>query len=185
MGTLARVNDTSLPGLSLRVINNSSIEALAAVDPPVTARLNLEADNLDNTVARNAGANILKGLGGNDVLAGGLGKDALYGGAGKDAFVFASKLNRTSNVDRISDFSVRDDTIRLENAIFKGLKAGTLKSDAFALGPKASDTSDRILYDKGSGALSFDRDRTGSAAAVKFAVLKKGLALTAADFFVV
>jgi Ca2+-binding RTX toxin-like protein len=176
MGTLARVNDASLPGLSLRVINNSSIEALAAVDPPATARLNLEADNLDSTVARNAGANILKGLGGNDVLAGGL---------GKDAFVFASKLNRTSNVDRISDFSVRDDTIRLENTIFKGLKAGTLKSDAFALGPKASDPSDRILYDKGSGALSFDRDGTGSAAAVKFAVLKKGLALTAADFFVI
>jgi Ca2+-binding RTX toxin-like protein len=177
--------DTVLTRVSYTLSAAAQVEVLNAASPSAKTNLTLTGNGFANAITGNGGANTLKGGGGNDVLASGLGKDALYGGAGKDAFVFASKLNRTTNVDRISDFSVRDDTIRLENAIFKGLKAGTLKSDAFAIGPKASDASDRILYDKSSGALSFDPDGTGSAAAVKFAILKKGLALMAADFFVI
>jgi Ca2+-binding RTX toxin-like protein len=165
--------------------SGAQVEILRAATPTARTNIILTGNGYGNAITGNAGANTLEGMGGNDILAGSLGKDNRSGGAGRDAFVFDTKLHRTSNVDRISDFSVQDDTIRLENAIFKGLKAGTLKSDAFALGPKASDASDRILYDKASGALSYDRDGTGSAAAVKFAILKKGLALTAADFFVI
>jgi len=37
--------------------------------------------------------------------------DALTGGAGNDVFVFNTAPNSTMNLDRITDFSARDDTI--------------------------------------------------------------------------
>jgi hypothetical protein len=40
-------------------------------------------------------------------------------------------------------------------------------------------------YDKATGRLSYDPDGTGSASAVKFAQVKKGLALKSTDFFVI
>ena len=52
-------------------------------------------------------------------------------------------------------------------------------------GKVAEDKEDRILYDQGTGALYYDADGSGAGKAVKFAQLKKGLALTHADFFVI
>ena len=66
-----------------------------------------------------SGNDTSKGGSGNDVLVGGVGNDALTGGAGKDQFVFDFAPNATSNLDRVTDFNVADDTIILENAIFK------------------------------------------------------------------
>jgi Ca2+-binding RTX toxin-like protein len=123
---------------------------------------------------------------GNDTLFSGESKDVLSGLQGKDAFVFSSKLNAKTNVDRITDFSVKDDTINLENAIFeKAGKTGTLKSDMFRIGDKAHDASDRIIYDKKKGVLYYDADGSGSGAAVQFATLKDNLKLTCKDFFIV
>jgi Ca2+-binding RTX toxin-like protein len=104
--------------------------------------------------------------------------------------VFDTKLG-SSNVDRVVDFNVRDDSFQLDNAVFRKLGAGTLtkpgklSKDAFHIGKTAEDREDRILYDRSTGALSYDADGTGSATAVKFATLKKGLALTYHDFFVI
>ena len=47
------------------------------------------------------------------------------------------------------------------------------------------DGNDRIIYNTTTGALYYDPDGDGAAAAVQFATLGTGLALTAADFFVV
>ena len=47
------------------------------------------------------------------------------------------------------------------------------------------DADDRILYDKATGALSYDADGSGAQAAVQFAVIDTKVALTGADFFVV
>jgi serralysin len=139
-----------------------------------------------NAISGKSGADRLYGLAGNDVLAGGLGNDVLTGGPGKDYFVFDSKPNRSANMDRITDFRVIDNTIRLDDAAFPGAgKVGALSAGAFWTGSKAHDTSDRIVYDSGTGALYFDADGTGSAAQVQFALLAKSLKMTAADFQII
>ncbi|NJL07762.1 MAG: calcium-binding protein [Methylacidiphilales bacterium] len=132
-----------------------------------------------------AGNDTLIGGDGNDVLYGEAGMDILTGGAGADRFVFNTALG-AGNVDRITDFSPVDDTIVLENAIFTALRStGTLSSSAFYAGAAAHDSSDRIIYNPNTGALIYDPDGTGAAAAVEFARLDKGLAVQANDFLVI
>jgi serralysin len=89
-------------------------------------------------------------------------------------------------VDRITDYNVAADTIRIDNAVFSGLSAGALAGSAFVRNStgNAADASDRIIYESDTGKLYFDRDGTGSAAKVHFATLSTGLSLTQADFFV-
>lgn len=120
---------------------------------------------------------------GDDVLNGKGGSDILTGGKGKDTFEFDTALG-AGNVDTIKDFSTKDDTIHLSSAIFSGLATGKLAAGAFAVGAAAQDADDRILYDKGTGALSFDADGSGGGAAIKFASIGKNLDLSADDFFV-
>lgn len=131
------------------------------------------------------GNDTIKGDAGNDLISGGAGNDILTGGAGKDLFVFSvDKLNKRTNVDKVTDFSVRDDSLLLDSSLFKKIGKGALKADAFHIGPAAHDASDRIIYDSNSGKLFFDVDGTGGAAAVQFATIKPGLALSHQDFVV-
>jgi Ca2+-binding RTX toxin-like protein len=133
----------------------------------------------------NSLANILVGNAGNNLLSGAAGNDLLIGGAGHDTFYFNTLPNSTSNMDTISDFSVADDTIWLENAVYAALgAAGPLAAAAFHVGSAAADASDRIVYDSSTGAISYDDDGSGAHAAVVFAKVAAGLALTAADFTV-
>ena len=139
-----------------------------------------------NTLTGNTGKNVLNGGAGIDVLSGGAGIDTLTGGAGKDTFLFNAALNKANNIDKITDFSVKDDTIQLENDVFTALtKVGALAKGAFWIGAVAHDADDRIIYNKATGALSYDADGKGGAAAVQFATLSKGLVPTFADFVVV
>jgi Ca2+-binding RTX toxin-like protein len=136
-----------------------------------------------NVVIGNGAANKLDGGGGADKLYGGAGKDALKGGAGADGFYMDTALSASSNVDAIGDFSAADDTIFLSRSIFKSLSAsGTLGANAFHTGTAAHDASDRIIYDKASGKIFYDADGMGGAAAVLFATVTAGTALTNADF---
>lgn len=153
--------------------------------PTSTTGQKISGTYADNTLTGTSGADEIYGNGGNDVINGKGGNDALYAGSGKDAIVFDTLLS-SSNVDRIADFNVADDTIRLDNAVFSKLTATrALSSSFFRIGEKAADSNDHIVYDQGTGALSYDADGSGSGAAVKFASLKAGLGLTAADFFVI
>ncbi len=121
---------------------------------------------------------------GSDKLDGGYGNDHLTGGRGKDTFVFKSVLDKTRNVDTITDFKPKDDAIQLKNRIFKKLaKTGALKKDFFTIGSKAKDKNDYIVYDKTKGHLSYDADGSGKGKAVLFAKLKA--ALDHKDFFVI
>ncbi len=137
------------------------------------------------------GNDMLWGGGGSDKLYGGLGNDQLAGETGKDMFVFDTKTNKTTNVDRITDFNVRDDSIWLENKIFTKLGSGTaskpkkFNSDMLVKASKAQDAEDRIIYDKSKGVLYYDADGTGSKAQVKIATLSKNLKMTHNDFFVI
>jgi serralysin len=53
------------------------------------------------------------------------------------------------------------------------------------IGAAAQDAQDRIIYNSATGALLYDSDGVGGAAAVQFAELSAGLALTNLDFLVV
>ncbi|MDO8352173.1 MAG: calcium-binding protein, partial [Aestuariivirga sp.] len=114
---------------------------------------------------------------------GGDGADILAGGAGSDSFVFSSLLD-PGNIDTISDYFAPYDTMRLDDAIFSALAAGTLSSAAFRIGSAAADASDRIIYDAATGAVYYDSDGIGGNAAQQFATLSIGLSLTNSDFFV-
>lgn len=124
------------------------------------------------------------GRGGDEIIGNGV-ANRLTGGAGADVFVFATDLGG-GNVDRITDFRVVDDTIRLDDDIFRVLPDGRLAASAFAANAagRATDALDRIVYETDTGALWYDRDGSGAAAAVRFATLSSGLNLTGADFLV-
>lgn len=147
-----------------------------------------------DTLTGNAGGNRFTGNGGNDVISGGAGNDNLYGqagndqltgGVGLDVFTFSTALSATTNVDAITDFSSVDDRIILVKSVFKALGAkGQLATDAFRIGSTAADASDRIIYDQTTGQLYYDADGDSADAAVLFATLTAGTALTVGDLFV-
>jgi Ca2+-binding RTX toxin-like protein len=139
-----------------------------------------------------ARSDTLIGGAGKDVLYGGSGNDILIGGAGKDVFVFSTRLDAKKNLDRISDFNVKDDSIWLENAIFKKLgKKGTeskpanLNKGFFVNGTEAKESDDHLIYNKKTGALYYDVDGLGSAKQVQIATLKNKATLTYNDFLVI
>jgi Ca2+-binding RTX toxin-like protein len=157
-----------------------------------SAPVSLTGNTAANVIKGNTGKNTIWGDAGNDVVAGKLGNDTLYGGRDKDAFVFDTKANKRTNVDKIVDFNVSDDSIWLDNAMFKELgskgtltKPAQLSSKMFWSSTKAHDEDDRVIYDKKSGALYYDADGTGASSQVKIATLSKNPKLTFKDFFVV
>jgi len=154
-----------------------------------------------DVIKGNGGNDLIRGGSGNDKIWGGKGDDRIYGGlgndtltgnSGKDAFVFNTKLNKTTNKDTIRDFSVKDDTIWLENSVFKklgtagtGSDPATLSKGFFTIGSKAKDKNDFIVYDNKKGVLYYDADGSGKGKAVEITTLSKNLKMTAADFFIV
>ena len=152
----------------------------------------LRGDALGDILSGLAGKDALFGLAGNDTLNGGLGNDVMEGGTGQDIFILNAKLgktnalNRKSNLDRITDFSVADDTIDLARSVFtKIAKKGVLTKSAFYIGAAAHDANDRIVYNKKTGALFYDSDGKGGHAAIQIATLTKSLLLTNKDFYVI
>ena len=174
-----------------------SIEYLTTTQTSGTTAMNLAGNELSqgiignngaNVLSGNAGDDMLSGVGGADGLNGGLGNDRLFGGAGADAFIFNTALNATTNVDTIGDFVVVDDIMRLENTgagLFNTLANGTLAGTALVIGAAATSAAHRIVYNSTTGALSYDADGVGAGAAIKFAQLSTGLALTNADFQII
>jgi Ca2+-binding RTX toxin-like protein len=164
------------------------------------AAINGTGNALNNILTGNDAGNILNGGAGTDTLNGGLGSDSLNGslgndnltgGTGPDYFVFNTALNATTNKDLITDFSVVDDTIRLENGIMTGLGTtlGTLSAAKFWSGAgvvAAHDADDRMIYNTTTGALYYDADGTGAVAAIQIATIGSvtHAALTNADLVV-
>ena len=171
-------SDIVYASVSYRLGAGQEIEQLITTTDAGTSALNLTGNEFGNRLKGNAGDNTLNG---------GLGADTLYGLKGKDTFVFNTTLS-SGNVDHLGDFSAVDDTIKLAKSIFTALSSGTLSSGAFkdlSVAGATIDSNDRILYDKATGALSYDADGSGSKAAVKFAIIDTKAALTASDFFIV
>ena len=140
-------------------------------------------NGLANGLTGNLSANVLRGEGGDDAIFGKGGNDTLSGGDGADKIHFDTALSAADNVDRIGGFSAADDTIMLDRAIFGGISAnGTLSSSAFAAGTAAADADDRIVYDSATGRIFYDADGSGAGAALLFAQVSAGTALTNLDF---
>lgn len=139
-----------------------------------------------NRLTGNGGADALSGGLGNDTLAGGRGNDVMIGGEGSDTFIFNTRPNTTANRDRIRDFNVAEDKIALENEIFTALtEVGDLNPSFFAIGSRAREQDDRIIYNPATGVLSYDADGVGGRGAWQIAVLSKALALQASNFIII
>jgi Ca2+-binding RTX toxin-like protein len=171
-----RGTDTVLTSVSYVLTAGADIEFLATTDDNGTGIIDLTG---------NAAGNVVRGNNGNNVIGGGDGNDELTGRSGQDRFVFNTALNPTSNLDEITDFNVADDTILLDDTVFTTLAAGSLVADQFVIGTAAQDANDRIVYNSATGALFYDTDGVGAAAAVQFSELSAGLALTHLDFLVI
>jgi len=155
----------------------ADVEILRTTDDDGTAAINLTG---------NVSGNVVRANNGNNVVAGGDGNDELTGLGGQDSFLFDTALDATFNVDAILDFNVADDTILLDRDIFSSsLGLGNISAGELVIGPAALDANDRIIYDSTSGALPYDSDGVGGTAAIQFAALGTGLALTNLDFLVV
>lgn len=130
------------------------------------------------------GNDTIRGGNGNDVLSGEEGLDSLTGGYGNDHFYFQKSMAST-NRDIITDFKTADDTLFFDNDGFAGLgAAGRLTESRFRAGTRALDGSDRIIYNDATGRVYYDRDGSGSAAAVLIAEVGANKHLTRADFWV-
>ncbi len=147
-----------------------------------TTAVNGTGNALNNTMAGNTAANQLNGGGGNDTLDGGKGANRMTGGAGNDIFKFTTN----GHVDTITDYTVVNDTIQLDNAVFAALgPVGTLPAAQFRVGTKALDANDHIIYNSTTGALLYDADGNGAAAEQQIATLTAGLAMTNAEVVVI
>jgi Ca2+-binding RTX toxin-like protein len=172
-------------------VTETSGQGKDTVQSSVSFTLSSHLENLVLTGSANTGgtgndsSNRITGNSGNNRLDGGAGGDTLTGGTGVDSFVFGT-VPGAGNADLITDFDSVSDTIRLDDAVFTGLKSGTLAASAFVSNKSgnASDSSDRIIYETDTGKLYFDSDGSGSGTKVHFATIGKNLSPTHADFLI-
>ena len=141
----------------------------------------LFGDGTGNRIWGDEGDDVINGRGGDDVLGGAEGRDILTGGDGADGFAFWAPLT-AGNADTITDFSVDDDMFYLDRKVFSGLAEGVLAASAFSGSGAATGSGAAVVYDSGTGEVSYDSDGAGGADARLFATITAGLALTAAEF---
>jgi Ca2+-binding RTX toxin-like protein len=150
---------------------------------------NLRLTGLDNINATgNALNNFITGNGANNVIAGGAGNDSLYGKGGADVFHFAEM--GAANRDTILDFDAND-KIALDRNVFSGLDAdndGQIDVGHFIVtsawrGNGATGTGPQIIYNKGTGMVSYDDDGAGAHAGQDIAYIGKNLSFVDASHF--
>lgn len=187
-------NDLITSTISRTLADYATIERLTLLG---SSNINGSGNGLNNLMTGNGANNIINGGAGSDTINGGAGTDRLFGnigndtltgGTGADFFVFHSAPNAVTNVDTITDFSIAEDTISLENSVFTTIGAvGTLAAAAFVRNTTglAQDASDRIIYESDTGNLFFDSNGSAAGGSVLIAVLDPGLLLTNLDFTVI
>ena len=166
-------------------VENLVLTGAAAIDGTGTSAANhITGNSAANTLVGHGGGDTILGGTGDDRIFGGRGNDSLRGEGGTDRFYFDTALNASTNVDNLVNFTPVDDWILLDQAIFSGIANGVLGASAFRLGTTALDADDRILYDQPTGRIFYDADGAGGAAAILFATVNDGTAVTNADFYV-
>lgn len=108
--------------------------------------------------------------------------------ARRDAAEVSSVRSLPTSSDKIYDFVAAFDTIALENAIFTAFAAAAnnaaISAASFWTGSVAHDDTDRIIYNRSSGALIYESNGNAAGGAGKFATLVPKLILTFEDFVV-
>ncbi|WP_095091583.1 CAP domain-containing protein [Mesorhizobium sophorae] len=176
---VVELNGQGTDNVQAHVSFNLSGQELENLALRSAASINGTGNSTANIITGNSGANVINGL---------LGNDTLSGSTGNDSFLFTTALNASTNVDRITDFSVADDTIQVDNAIFAALGGnGTLTADQFVKNTTglAADGNDHIIYETDTGWLYYDSNGSAAGGSTHFATLAANLALTNADFVVV
>ncbi|WP_075290122.1 calcium-binding protein [Pararhizobium arenae] len=192
------VNETASGGAGTDTVKSSISFSLAASSKVIgtfeklvltgTSAINGTGNGSANAMTGNNAINTLNGAAGDDLINGGLGNDVLIGGSGKDKFIFKTTLGASTNVDRITDFNVADDTIQIENAVFTAIgAAGPLSASKFVKNTTglAGDNDDRIIYETDTGKLFYDSNGKASGGSVHFATIGSNLSVTASDFLIV
>jgi Ca2+-binding RTX toxin-like protein len=167
--------DVVITLVSWTLTAGADVETLQTFDENDTDPIDLTGNSAGNTVRGNAGSNVINGGGGNDEL---------IGLGGTDGFRFDTELDATFNVDVLPDFDV-EDVIQLDDAVFGALATGVLAAERFVIGAAAQDADDNVIYDDVTGALLYDSDGAGGAAAIQFAQANPGLGISNQDFIVV
>jgi Ca2+-binding RTX toxin-like protein len=172
--------DNTLNFSTTELLNILSIDGGAGHD-------NITGSMLADILIGGTGNDILSGGAGDDSLKGGEGNDVLNGGTGADVFFFTTALS--SNVDQITDFSVSDDKLALDHAIFASLSTlGVLASGNLVAGAgitAATDSDDYLIYNITTGMLYYDADGNGAGASQQIATLIGMPIISAANILVV
>ncbi|MES2475859.1 MAG: calcium-binding protein [Verrucomicrobiota bacterium] len=147
------------------------IERLASIENATGTRLSdiLTGNDGPNVLKGLEGDDDLNGLAGNDTLIGGPGIDFISGDAGNDRLTgntetdgFLFRVAPTpANADVITDFNPAQDVIGLSAAIFPGLPVGALDASRLRIGPAATNSGHRVIYDSVTGRVFFDGDGSG------------------------
>jgi serralysin len=171
--------------LNVEVVQGSNFaDTLVGKDNGGGNGVQLYGEGGSDTLLGKGGGDYLFGGAGNDTLDSGFGCDVLIGGSGADQFSFSTALG-AGNMDTIQDFSVAEgDRIVLSRSVFMDVGTGALSSAYFKAGT-ATSFDHHILYYQGSGELFYDVDGSGGVAAIKFATVSAGTALSASHFFIV
>lgn len=145
----------------------------------------LRGDAGGNRLVGNGGSDNLSGGEGADTVEGGVSKDTLAGGTGADVFVF---VTTQGGRDMISDFASGVDMIQLEGSAFGfGTANGALSASVFVSSTSnaALDASDRFIFRTGDSTLWYDKDGSGTKAAVLVADLQDGAVVTVDDLWLI
>ena len=139
-----------------------------------------------DTLIGGSGDDHLNGGDGNDFLVMDSGRDTMTGGPGADTFDFGA-FDTGAGIGLMPDFTPGLDRIDLTLAAFAnvGTVQGPLAAAHFHIGAAAMTAQQGIIYTMSSGNLWADPDGNGPMAAVQFAHVPAGTALTLADFFVI
>lgn len=151
------VQTHAIEGLSVLAATFS--RALPSASSPSRVIATLFAGN--DTLSGGNGNDTLDGSTGNDLLNDGAGADLLRGDSGNDTLTGGTGL----------------DAFRFDTVLVKTSNVDRITD--------FNPAGDRILCDRATGQILFDRDGSGSCAATVLATVTAGTALTVADFWVV
>lgn len=138
----------------------------------------------DNVLIGNKNSNHFYGSSGDDTIYLGRGADIARGGTGADQFVFSFKPEDSGFLDWITDFTSGEDTIALDQSIFKVLDKGALDADNFREFTDTPDGNDFLVFDSAGLALYYDPSGAG-ADLITICRFNPGALLTPEDIIVI
>jgi Ca2+-binding RTX toxin-like protein len=145
--------------------------------PSPTAPASLTGTNQGDLLAGTQGDDVIAGRNGNDVIAGMGGHDVISGGTGSDLYRVGTL---GTSVSHIQDWEAKDQLL-LDADVFGAVASG-VEAEHFVVGSAALERDDHIIFSQSTGRVLYDRDGSGTAAAVQFAEIENGMRLTHSDF---